>query len=125
MANDGAIFHAKEGIIEDRPGQRLAFSGSVNEPPNGWSSSYGSFTTFCSWWPGGEDDIDALEASFLRLWQNQDPGTCIFTLPDAVRRHSEAQNRTRGSIQATSTSTTTVTATTRAATTTTTPCTTG
>ncbi len=35
VANDGAIFHAKEGIIEDRPGQRLAFSGSVNETPNG------------------------------------------------------------------------------------------
>ena len=35
VANDGAIFHAKEGMIEDRPGQRLAFSGSVNETPNG------------------------------------------------------------------------------------------
>ena len=35
VANDGAIFHAKEGIIEDRPGQRLAFSDSVNETPNG------------------------------------------------------------------------------------------
>ena len=35
MANDGAIFHVKEGIIEDRHGQRLAFTGSVNETPNG------------------------------------------------------------------------------------------
>ncbi|HBP52892.1 MAG TPA: helicase, partial [Synechococcus sp. UBA8638] len=54
VANDGAIFHAKEGIIEDRHGQRLAFAGSVNETPTGWSSNYESFTTFCSWRPGGE-----------------------------------------------------------------------
>ena len=86
VANDGAIFHAKEGIIEDRHGQRLAFSGSVNETPTGWSSNYESFTTFCSWRPGGEEDVDELEDGFLRLWQNRDHGARTFTLPDAVRR---------------------------------------
>ncbi|MCY4173478.1 MAG: SNF2-related protein [Cyanobacteria bacterium MAG CAR3_bin_5] len=86
VANDGAIFHAKEGIVEDRHGQRLAFTGSVNETPNGWSSNYESFTTFCSWRPGGEEDVDELEAGFLRLWQNRDHGARTFTLPDAVRR---------------------------------------
>lgn len=86
VANDGAIFHAKEGVIEDRHGQRLAFTGSVNETPTGWSSNYESFVTFCSWQPGGAADIDELEASFLRLWQNQDSGARTFTLPDAVRQ---------------------------------------
>ena len=86
VANDGAIFHVKEGIIEDRHGQRLAFTGSVNETPNGWSSNYESFTTFCSWRPGAEEHVDDLEAGFLRLWQNRDPGARTFTLPDAVRR---------------------------------------
>ena len=64
VANDGASFHAKEGIIEDCHGQRLAFTGSVNETPNGWSSNYESFTTFCSWRPGGEEHVDDLEAGF-------------------------------------------------------------
>ena len=86
VANDGAIFHAKEGIIEDRHGQRLAFSGSVNETPNGWSSNYECFITFSSWQPGGDADIDELEDGFLRLWQNRDDGARTFTLPDAVRR---------------------------------------
>jgi len=86
VANDGAIFHAKEGIIEDRRGHRLAFTGSVNETPNGWSSNYESFTTFCSWRPGGEEDIDELKAGFLGLWENRDRGARTFTLPDDVRR---------------------------------------
>jgi len=86
IANDGAIFHAKEGIVEDGHGHRLAFTGSVNETPNGWSSNYETLTTFCSWRHGDEARIDGLEASFLRLWQNQDPGARTFTLPDAVRQ---------------------------------------
>jgi superfamily II DNA or RNA helicase len=85
LAADGSIFHAKEGVIEDRHGHRLAFTGSVNETPNGWTTNYESFNTYCSWQPGGEDYIDEIEASFLRLWDNQDQGARTFTLPDAVR----------------------------------------
>jgi superfamily II DNA or RNA helicase len=86
LAADGSIFHAKEGVIEDRHGHRLAFTGSVNETPNGWTTNYESFNTYCSWQPGGEDYIDEIEASFLRLWDNQDQGARTFTLPDAVRQ---------------------------------------
>ena len=96
VANDGASFHAKEGIIEDCHGQRLAFTGSVNETPNGWSSNGESFTTFCSWRPGGEEHVDDLEAGFLRLWQNRDPGARTFTLPDAVRRELAIFQPTEG-----------------------------
>jgi len=86
IVNDGAIFHAKEGVIEDQLGQRLGFSGSVNETPNGWTSNFETIQTFCSWKPGGAEDIDELEAGFLRLWDNQDQGARTFTLPDAVRQ---------------------------------------
>ncbi|WP_025781778.1 DEAD/DEAH box helicase [Candidatus Synechococcus spongiarum] len=96
VANDGAIFHAKEGIIEDRHGQRLAFTGSVNETPTGWSSNYESFTTFCSWRPGGEEGVDDLEAGFLRLWENRDRGARTFTLPDAVRQELAIFQPTEG-----------------------------
>ena len=96
VANDGASFHVKEDIIEDRPGQRLAFTGSVNETPNGWSSNDESFTTFCSWQAGGEEHIDDFEAGFLHLWQNQDPGARTFTLPDAVRRELAIFQSTEG-----------------------------
>ena len=53
LVNDGSIFHAKEGVVEDRHGDRLGFSGSVNETPNGWTSNFEAIQTFCSWKPGG------------------------------------------------------------------------
>jgi hypothetical protein len=86
IGNDGAIFHAKEGVIEDKHGQRLGFSGSVNETPNGWTSNFETIQTFCSWKPGGAEAIDDLEAGFLRLWQNQDTGARTLTLPEAIRQ---------------------------------------
>jgi len=86
IVNDGAIFHAKEGVIEDKEGQRLGFSGSVNETPNGWTSNFETIQTFCSWKPGGAEAIDNLEAGFLRLWENQDSGARTFTLPEAIRQ---------------------------------------
>ncbi|MFM9047150.1 MAG: hypothetical protein ACKOOH_05760 [Cyanobium sp.] len=38
ISSDGGIFHAKDGVVEDRHGDRLAFRGSINETPNGWST---------------------------------------------------------------------------------------
>ena len=34
--NGVGVFHSKAGIIEDKAGNRLAFSGSINETPSGW-----------------------------------------------------------------------------------------
>ena len=85
ISTDGAIFHAKEGVIEDSTGDRLAFTGSINETPNGWSTNYETFDVFCSW-KGEERRVDAKESHFLRLWQNEDPGVRTFSLPEAFRQ---------------------------------------
>ena len=96
IVNDGAIFHAKEGVIEDNHGQRLGFSGSVNETPNGWTSNFETIQTFCSWKPGGAEAIDELEAGFLRLWENRDSGARTFTLPEAIRQQLAIFQPTEG-----------------------------
>lgn len=85
ISNDGGIFHAKDGVIEDRRGDRLAFRGSINETPNGWSTNYEVFELFCSW-RGEEHRVDDKERHFLRLWQNDDPGVRTFSLPEAFRQ---------------------------------------
>jgi superfamily II DNA or RNA helicase len=85
ISNDGGIFHAKDGVIEDRSGDRLAFRGSINETPNGWSTNYEVFELFCSW-RGEEHRVDDKERHFLRLWQNDDPGVRTFSLPEAFRQ---------------------------------------
>jgi superfamily II DNA or RNA helicase len=85
ISNDGGIFHAKDGVIEDRQGDRLAFRGSINETPSGWSTNYETFELFCSW-RGEEHRVDDKERHFLRLWQNDDPGVRTFSLPEAFRQ---------------------------------------
>lgn len=85
ISNDGGIFHANDGVIEDRSGDRLAFRGSINETPNGWSTKYEVFELFCSW-RGEEHRVDDKERHFLRLWQNDDPGVRTFSLPEAIRQ---------------------------------------
>lgn len=85
ISNDGGIFHANDGVIEDRSGDRLAFRGSINDTPNGWSTNYEVFELFCSW-RGEEHRVDDKERHFLRLWQNDDPGVRTFSLPEAFRQ---------------------------------------
>ena len=85
ISSDGAIFHAKEGVIEDSNGDRIAFTGSINETPNGWTTNYETFDVFCDW-KGEEHRVDAKERHFLRLWQNEDPGVRTFSLPEAFRQ---------------------------------------
>ena len=39
--HDNAIFHEKTGIIEDRAGDRIAWTGSLNETAAGWRRNWG------------------------------------------------------------------------------------
>ena len=50
----GGIYHEKVGIITDREGNRLSFSGSINETWAGWINNRESFHVHLSW-EGGRD----------------------------------------------------------------------
>jgi len=95
ISSDGGIFHAKDGVIEDRHGDRLAFRGSINETPNGWNTNYEVFELFCSW-RGEEHRVDDKERHFLRLWQNDDPGVRTFSLPEAFHQELAIYAPTEG-----------------------------
>lgn len=78
-----AIFHEKTGILEDKTGDRVAFSGSINETVSGWTTNWESFNCFTSWIDAGR--VDAEEASFAKLWANRAPRAIVFDVPSAVR----------------------------------------
>lgn len=78
-----AIFHEKTGIIEDKTGDRIAFSGSINETVSGWTTNWESFNCFTSWNDAGR--VDAEEASFAKLWADRAPRAIVFDVPSAVR----------------------------------------
>ena len=78
-----AIFHEKCGVIEDKTGARLAFSGSLNETAAGWSQNWESFHVYADWL-GTKDHVDAEDRSFTTLWEGEPSRALVFSVPAAM-----------------------------------------
>lgn len=65
------MYHEKLGIIEDADGNRIAFSGSMNESETAITKNYEAVDVFCSWKNDDENSrvLQKLEA-FSRIWEN-------------------------------------------------------
>ncbi len=73
-AHAPGLYHEKVGILTDAEGNRLSFSGSINETAGGWVNNRESFHVHCGWFAGREtthleDEVDA----FARLWEGREP----------------------------------------------------
>lgn len=80
-----ALFHAKTGLVEDAAGNRLAFSGSLNETASGWQRNWESFHVFTSWQT--PEHVNEEEQQFADLWNgDRSPRALILEIPDAVRQ---------------------------------------
>jgi ERCC4-related helicase len=79
------IYHEKVGVIADAQGDRISFSGSINETAGGWLNNRESFHVHCSWEGGREAQHVADEvAAFARLWEGRSTSTKVFDFPDAA-----------------------------------------
>ena len=83
--SDTAIFHEKSGLIEDRAGHRIAWTGSLNETAAGWRRNWESINVYRSWGPEPER-VAAEERTFARLWANRSPRAIVLDVPDAARQ---------------------------------------
>ena len=80
-----AIFHEKTGIIEDKTGERLAFTGSINETVQGWLHNGETFSVFTTF-GGSSGYVNEEEIAFQRYWNDQAGHTRIYDFPDAVEK---------------------------------------
>lgn len=86
-------YHPKEGIFVDAAGNRLAFSGSINDSESGWQHNYETFSVYTSW-PRQDGDhtiitlpyLRQVEERFLRLWEGKEPNWIALEVPEAARR---------------------------------------
>ena len=78
-----SIFHAKSGIVEDREGNRVAFSGSLNETLSGWTTNWESIRVFDD--QEGLPYLEPTEEEFQLLWSNKADGLNIIALPKLYR----------------------------------------
>ncbi len=82
---DSGIFHEKTGIIEDLAGDRLAWTGSINETGAGWQANWESISVYTSWGPE-PGRVDAEEANFANLWADRAQRAIVLDVPEAARR---------------------------------------
>ena len=82
--HDTAIFHEKSGVIEDRTGERIAWTGSLNETAAGWRTNWETINVFTSWSDAGR--VAAEERNFASLWAGRYNRVAVLDVPEAVRR---------------------------------------
>lgn len=66
------MYHEKMGIIRDSHGNRVAFSGSLNETLNAVNFNYETIDVFCSWKPEDVDRVEDKVTAFNRIWNNSE-----------------------------------------------------
>lgn len=84
--NSIGIYHEKVGIIADPEGNRITFSGSINETRGGWVNNRESFHVHCSWeggreWKHVNDEVEA----FDRFWNGKATSVKVFDFPEAAK----------------------------------------
>lgn len=81
------MFHQKIGIVEDGLGDRISFSGSMNETMSALDPDFNSeeITVFRSWNEGQRGYVDTHLERFDRLWSG-DTGsrTVVCSIPEAI-----------------------------------------
>lgn len=72
--NGIGMYHEKMGIIEDTEGNRIAFSGSMNESLTAMAVNYETIDVFCNWREGSDLDRVALKSNaFYSIWNDSEP----------------------------------------------------
>ena len=63
------IFHSKVGVLRDKNGERISFSGSINETANGWANNVEEFKVFREWEPSEKSLVEHDAQAFDRYWE--------------------------------------------------------
>lgn len=77
------VYHEKIAVFIDHDGNRIAYSGSMNESENGMEENFESFFTFCSW-NGGEQQTSLAERDFDQMWEDNTSRIRVIPFPDIV-----------------------------------------
>ncbi|MGI5485411.1 DEAD/DEAH box helicase family protein [Microtetraspora malaysiensis] len=76
-----ALYHEKIGLIADTYGDRIAFSGSLNETRAAYIDNFESIEVFKSWVAGDARRVDRIANDFESLWADQTPNIEMFEFP--------------------------------------------
>lgn len=88
-----ALFHEKLGLLEDGEGNKIAFSGSMNETGTAFSHNYEAIDVFCNWKSyESKKRIEYKQKAFDELWNDAIDGMEVLDFPKVVRERFEVYN---------------------------------
>jgi superfamily II DNA or RNA helicase len=82
-ADSLGMFHEKMGVFEDENGDKVAFSGSLNESDNAFANNFESIQVFKSW--NEADRVLSIEDDFEKLWENKTNSLSVYDFPEAAK----------------------------------------
>lgn len=84
--NNCGLYHEKMGILTDSVGNKIAFSGSMNETENAIKVNYETIDVFCSWKSEDANErVRTKESAFISIWNNNEPNIHIIDFPELKR----------------------------------------
>ena len=75
------MFHEKLGLMYDEDNNIIAFSGSMNESANAFTSNYEAIDVFASWTQDSER-VFIKESAFNAMWEDYEPSIKVMKFPD-------------------------------------------
>ena len=78
------LFHQKIGILTDKEGNHISFSGSINETASAWTKNDEEFKVFKEWEESSSYYYEDRER-FNTLWEGKKRNVIIVDLPNAIK----------------------------------------
>jgi len=88
------MYHEKVGIVEDSVGNKIVFTGSLNETINAFYNNYESIVVFTSW-EESKQYAEEMQNDFDLLWNNEDKDLEIIEFPDVIKERIKVNKRTK------------------------------
>lgn len=79
------MYHEKIGVLFDDQGERIAFTGSLNETVNAFHNNYESIVVFSSLTQEDCQRVHDIESDFDSLWANREPNVTVLEFPRVLK----------------------------------------
>lgn len=86
------MYHEKVGIVTDEFGNKIVFTGSLNETINAFHNNYESIVVFNSW-EQAKEYADEMQKDFEALWNDEDDDLEIIEFPDVVKEKFKVRRK--------------------------------
>lgn len=77
------MYHEKLGIITDSDGNKVAFSGSMNESLNAFKTNYETIDVFRSW-TNDNERVEIKERAFNSIWDDVENGVRVYRFEEVT-----------------------------------------